>query len=69
MAGSILRRITLIPAGCSPIWPESARRRSAGNWGLTQSLTQAIPVTMINVTTLQPYTSADGMTASALNIS
>jgi hypothetical protein len=40
-----------------------------GQLGLTQSLTQAIPLQMTNVTTLQPYTSADGMTASALLIS
>jgi hypothetical protein len=40
-----------------------------GQLGLTQSLTRAIPLTMTNVTTLQPFTSADGMTASALHIS
>ena len=37
--------------------------------GLTQGVTQVIPLQMTNVTTLQPYTSADGMTASALQIS
>src|SRR5215469_638316 len=37
--------------------------------GLTQGVTQAIPLQMTNVTTLQPFTSADGMTASALQIS
>jgi hypothetical protein len=36
--------------------------------GIT-GVTQAIPLTMTNVTTTQPYTSADSMTASALQIS
>jgi hypothetical protein len=37
--------------------------------GLTQGATQVIPLQMTNVTTQQPYTSADSMTASALQIS
>jgi hypothetical protein len=40
-----------------------------GQLGLTQSVTQAIPLTMTNVTTLQPYTAADGLTATGLQIS
>jgi Family of unknown function (DUF6114) len=40
-----------------------------GQLGLTQTLTQAIPLTMTNVTTLQPFTSANDMTTSALHIS
>lgn len=37
--------------------------------GLSQSVTQAFPLTMTNVTTLQPYASAGSLTASALQIS
>jgi len=40
-----------------------------GQLGLTQSLTQAIPLTLTNVRTLQPYTAADALTATALQIS
>jgi len=37
--------------------------------GLTQGVTQVIPLQMTNVTAQQPYTSADSMKASALQIS
>lgn len=39
-----------------------------GEAGLSEVLPLAGPLQMTNVTTLQPYTSANGMTVSALNI-
>jgi hypothetical protein len=39
-----------------------------GEAGLSQTLTQVVPLQMTNVTTLQPYTSATGMSATALQI-
>jgi hypothetical protein len=58
-----------IPTTLTPGNALSTILQILGQLGLTQSLTQAIPLTMTNVTTLQPFTSADGMTASALHIS
>jgi hypothetical protein len=58
-----------IPTTLTPGNALSTILQLLGQLGLTQSLTQAIPLTMTNVTTLQPYTAADGLTASGLQIS
>jgi hypothetical protein len=65
LSGSLLG----IPTTLTPANALSTILQILGQLGLTQTLTQAIPLTMTNVTTLQPFTSADGMTASALHIS
>jgi hypothetical protein len=58
-----------IPTTLTPGNALSTILQILGQLGLTQSLTQAIPLTMANVTTTQPCTSADSMIASALQIS
>ena len=58
-----------IPITLTPGNAVSVILQILGQLGLTQSLTQAIPLTMTSVTTLQPYTSAHSMAASALQIS
>jgi len=58
-----------IPTTLTPGNALSTILQILGQLGLTQTLTQAIPLTMTNVTTQQPYTSADGMAARALHIS
>jgi hypothetical protein len=58
-----------IPTTLTPGNALSTILQILGQLGLTPSVTQVIPLSMTNVTTLQPFTSADGMTASALQIS
>jgi hypothetical protein len=54
-----------IPLTITPNTPLATILQLLGQAGASQLL----PLTMTNVTTLQPYTAADGMTASALHIS
>jgi hypothetical protein len=54
-----------IPLTITPDTPLATILQLLGQTGVSQLL----PLTMTDVTTLQPFTSADGMTASALFIS
>ena len=54
-----------IPLTITPSTPVATILQLLGQTGMSQLL----PLTMTNVTTSQPFTSADGMAASALHIS
>jgi hypothetical protein len=58
-----------IPLTITPSTPIADLLQLLGQAGLSQTLTQVVPLQMTNVTTLQPFTTADGMTASAVAIS
>jgi Family of unknown function (DUF6114) len=57
------------PLTITPSTPIADILQVLGEAGFTQTLTQVVPLPMTNVTTLQPYTSANGMAVSALDIS
>jgi Family of unknown function (DUF6114) len=61
LSGSLLG----VPVTITPASPVSVILQVSAELNVTQR----VPVQMTNVTTLQPYTSASGMTASALQIS
>jgi hypothetical protein len=58
-----------IPLTITPSTPIADILQVLGEAGLTQSLTQVVPLAMTNVTTLQPFTSATSMSTSDLQIS
>jgi hypothetical protein len=58
-----------IPLTITPSTPIADILQVLGKAGLSQTLTQVVPLPMTNVTTLQPYTSANDMDVSALDIS
>jgi hypothetical protein len=58
-----------IPLTITPGTPIADILQVLGEAGLSQSLTQVVPLDMTNVTTLQPFTSANGMSTSDLQIS
>jgi Family of unknown function (DUF6114) len=58
-----------IPLTITPSTPIADILQVLGEAGLTQSLTQVVPLELTNVTTLQPFTSATGMSTSDLQIS
>jgi hypothetical protein len=58
-----------IPLTITPSTPIADILRVLSEAGLTQTLTQVVPLEMTNVTTLQPFTSANGMSTSDLQIS
>jgi hypothetical protein len=58
-----------IPLTITPSTPIADILRVLGEAGLSQTLTQVVPLKMTNVTTVQPFTSANGMSTSNLKIS
>jgi hypothetical protein len=58
-----------MPLTITPSTPIADILEVLGEAGLTQSLTQVVPLEMTNVTTVQPFTSAAGMSTSDLQIS
>jgi hypothetical protein len=58
-----------IPLTITPNTPIADILQVLGQAGLSQTLTQVVPLQMTNVTTLQPFTSANGMSTSDLQIS
>jgi hypothetical protein len=58
-----------IPLTITPNTPIADILQVLGQAGLSQTLTQVVPLQMTNVMTLQPFTSANGMSTSDLQIS